>query len=373
MTPMEVNLPYLVEDEDRHDNVRLYVRRFGKKIRIRAVPGSPAFLEAYNRALAELGGPPVERAGGEFRPFAPGTFGWLAQKYFAALEPEKQKTRRGVLEECMRELYRLADGGAEPIGHCTLADFDIEKIKWLRDIKVKAGFKGAANNRKKYISSMFAWAIEQTPMLAKSNPTRDIKKISYPTSGFHTWTVEEVDQFRDHFAVGTKPRLALELLLLLGVRRQDAVALGPQHCRGKEIRMVPKKTNYKRKRVSEKPILPELAHVLERSACGHLSFLVTEYGKPFTAAGFGGWFREQCDAAGLPHCSAHGLRKAGATIAAENGATAPQLMAIYDWETLAVAQKYIDEANRRKMAAQAMHLIVPPPRDGGSPNTKKAS
>jgi hypothetical protein len=35
----------------------------------------------------------------------------------------------------------------------------------------------------------------------------------------------------------------------------------------------------------------------------------------------------RADEAGLPKCSAHGLRKAGATITAENGATDRQLMA----------------------------------------------
>jgi hypothetical protein len=29
----------------------------------------------------------------------------------------------------------------------------------------------------------------------------------------------------------------------------------------------------------------------------HLTLLVTEFGKPFTAAGSGNWFREQCDEA----------------------------------------------------------------------------
>jgi hypothetical protein len=51
MKPVQVDLPYLVEDEDRHGTVRLYVRRFGRKVRIRAVPGSPALLEAYRKAL----------------------------------------------------------------------------------------------------------------------------------------------------------------------------------------------------------------------------------------------------------------------------------------------------------------------------------
>lgn len=53
----------------------------------------------------------------------------------------------------------------------------------------------------------------------------------------------------------------------------------------------------------------------------HLTYLVTEFGKPFTAAGFGNRFRERCNLAGLPHCSAHGLRKVMARRLAEAGAT----------------------------------------------------
>ena len=63
-----------------------------------------------------------------------------------------------------------------------------------------------------------------------------------------------------------------------------------------------------------------------------MTFLQTEYGKPFTEAGFGNWFRDRCDEAGLPQCTAHGLKKASATIAAENGATTRQLMAMFDWD-----------------------------------------
>lgn len=31
----------------------------------------------------------------------------------------------------------------------------------------------------------------------------------------------------------------------------------------------------------------------------HLTFLVTEYGEPFAPAGFGNWFGDRCDEAGL--------------------------------------------------------------------------
>ena len=88
-----------------------------------------------------------------------------------------------------------------------------------------------------------------------------------------------------------------------------------------------------------------------------LTFLVTEYGKPFTPAGFGGWFRARCDEAGLRQCSAHGLRKAGAVRAAENGATTHELMAIFGWLSLKEAERYTQAARRRRLARNATRLL----------------
>jgi hypothetical protein len=59
--------------------------------------------------------------------------------------------------------------------------------------------------------------------------------------------------------------------------------------------MEPKQT--KQVVLSEKPRLPVLANIVAISPCGDLTFLVTEYGKPFTAAGFGNWFRDRSGAA----------------------------------------------------------------------------
>jgi hypothetical protein len=50
--------------------------------------------------------------------------------------------------------------------------------------------------------------------------------------------------------------------------------------------------------------------------------------------------------------------KAGATIAAENGATAFQLMAIFDWATISQAEVYTKAANQKRMAGEAMGLLV---------------
>lgn len=95
-------------------------------------------------------------------------------------------------------------------------------------------------------------------------------------------------------------------------------------------------------------MLAELAH----QKADQLFYLMTDYGKPFTAAGFGNWFADRCREAAVPG-RAHGLRKASAVRHALNGATAPELMAWHGWKTIGEAQRYIEEANRIKLAASA--------------------
>jgi len=142
------------------------------------------------------------------------------------------------------------------------------------------------------------------------------------------------------------------------------VKLGRQHTWNGWLRFVPSKTKHVRAAASEKPILPPLTAAIDAGPVGNLTFLVTNYGRPFTAKGFQNWFRARCNEANLPHCTAHGLRKAGATILAENGVTTAQLMAIYDWSTPNQTEIYIRAANRTRfanrtrLAGQAMPLLT---------------
>jgi integrase len=131
-------------------------------------------------------------------------------------------------------------------------------------------------------------------------------------------------------AIGSKPRLAIALFRYLGVRRSDVVRIGKQHVRAGVLRLTTKKCPT----TLEFPLPQALQRIIELSPTGDLTFLTTDYGKPFTEAGFGGWFRAQCDAAGLPQCSAHGLRKAAAIELAEAGASAHQLMSWFGWKSL---------------------------------------
>jgi integrase len=357
---MRIDCPYLMIDRDRHGNARTYVRKNGRKIRIREPRGSEAFARAYADALhlLDFG---TDAKHDIIRRAAPGTLGWLACAYFASVEflnldPVSRRTRRAIVEDCLREPRK--PGSQDLMRDCPLTVLSAAHVKMLRDRK--ATLPGAANNRRKWLSAMFGWAVENGHM--RTNPARDVRRIRYATEGFHTWTVDEVARFEARHPIGTKARLALALLLFLGVRRGDVVRLGRQHLTDGWIRFVPQKTRHRRRTVSEKPILPALAEVIDKSPVGDLTFLVTAQGRPFTANGFGSWFRARCDEAGLPQCSAHGLRKAGATIAAENGATDRQLMALFDWTSEKQANTYTAAVNRRRLAEEAAARLARGPK-----------
>ena len=71
-----IDLKHLVEDVDRHGNVRVYVRRHGRKVRIRETPGTEEFLAAYRTALGGVATQPQTRT-------APthGSLRWLCIQY----------------------------------------------------------------------------------------------------------------------------------------------------------------------------------------------------------------------------------------------------------------------------------------------------
>lgn len=366
---MKVDLPYLMPDKDRRGNDRLFVRRYGRKIRIRAEPGTREFHDAYTAALADLDKhAPIAKAPASTLPTVkPNTFGWLVTKWINERKPSKVASK--VVQGCLTEPLSPAD--PRPMRDVPLAALNSAHVRMLRDRKKNAGLNGAANNRKKYISSMFGWAIEQDPPIMLSNPARDAKRVEYETDGFHTWTVAEVEKFRAYHPVGTRARLAMEMLLFIGMRRGDFVRLGKQH-RATEtmlddagdpiqvdgLRFKAGKTRRRKNSVATfKPVLPALAEIITASPCGDLTYLVTEYGRPFTAAGFGNWFGDRCVEADVPG-RAHGLRKAGATLAAAMGATTRMLMAMYDWSTVSQAEVYTRAADQQRLAAKGAPLLA---------------
>ena len=125
----------------------------------------------------------------------------------------------------------LTPGSSLLMGKCPATRVDPTHIMMLRDRKVKAGLPSAANNRRKYLSGMFGWAIEARKYGIKVNPCRDTKKAATVSEGFHTWTIAEVVQYMQRHPVSTQAHLAMCLMLFLGGRRQDAIRLGPKNVR----------------------------------------------------------------------------------------------------------------------------------------------
>lgn len=338
------SLKFLKEDVDRHGNVRVYFRRGGRKTRIRETPGTPEFLERYRQLLAGTSSP---TAISDHSTAPHGSLRKLVELYYQSTE--FKRLERGNVRK------RILDTICERHGTNPFALMEPRHVRRLRD--EKSEFPEAANMRVKALRQVFAWAVEAG--YAEKNPAREVPYIRTGSEGHHAWSIDEIEAYSAHHRLGTKARLAFDLLLLTGVRRSDVVRLGPQMVRDGWLDFSEVKGASRKVKRRSIPILASLRASIDASPSGHLNFLVTEFGKPFTANGFGNWFRKRCDEAGLPQCSAHGLRKAGATIAAEHGATAHELMAIYGWETLKQAALYTKSANVRRLIESAMHLIEP--------------
>jgi integrase len=226
----------------------------------------------------------------------------------------------------------------------------------LRDRK--ALFPNAANMRLRCLNLLFEWGIEAGH--AKANPAEKIKRLKAPRGGHHSWTPDEVRQYEFRHPVGTKARLALALLCFTGLRVSDLRQAGSKHVKNGWLELTQHKNRKKAPKLISVPILPELQAVINRSPIGNDTYLITEFGKAFfSVKGMSNKVKAWCRDAGLPHCSAHGVRKAGATIAAENGASEATLMAIFGWEDAQQAVIYTRAARRKKMAKEGMHLLVP--------------
>lgn len=334
--------PFLSHEKTRHGKMVWYFKRNGRRIRLPSKYGTPEFNAAYEKALT--GSSPAPEA---VRPKSKsGSLKWLVDQYklsgaFASLAPSTRRQRENIL------IQAFAKNENDPFAGVTKA-----AIK--KGMDKRAATPNAANNFLKAVSHLFKWATEAEHVSV--NPVLGVTKVNVKTDGYHTWTVEQVEQYRDKHKIGTRARLAIDLLLFLGLRRGDVVVVGKQHLKDGLISLRTGKTG----EWVYLPVFKQLQESIDATPTGDLAFLTTSTGKPFTSpASFGNWFRDRCVEAKLPNvCRAHGLRKAGATIAANEGATAHELMAMYGWQRLAMAEMYTKQADKKKLAHSASERLA---------------
>lgn len=284
----------------------------------------------------------------------PNTLRWLVEEYLGSaffsdrcLAQSTRKVRRRALEAI-----------CEKAGDEQIAAITSKVIRKGMDIRKET--PEAANDFLKALRGLFTFAVQYE--YVTFDPTVGVRKRgSSNPEGWHAWTVDEVRQYEVRHPIGTKARLALALLLYTGARRSDVIQLGRQHIRNGSLKFKIGKNGLRHYTEVEIPILPELQEIIDATADkGDLTFLISDHGRAWASGdSFGNKFRDWCVQAGLPRCSPHGLRKAGATIAAENGATEAQLMAIYGWHDPKMAAHYTRNASRKRLAEDAARLMVP--------------
>jgi integrase len=323
---------------DRHGKPRFYFRRVGfKKVPLPGLPWSPEFMAAYEAALA---GHPPQIGSSRVKP---GTLRALAVSYFASpafrtKRPSTQYTYRNVIDQLCRE-----HGDKRPAL--------LQREHVVRLLAARADTPATANALRRSLRALMQHAVEMG--IRADDPTREVRAIAVKGEGYHSWTEAEIAQFERHHPVGSRARLALGLLLCTGQRRSDVVRMGRQHVAEGVLSVRQQKTG----RSLWIPVHEALASIMAETAASNLTFLVTDQGKPYSAAGFGNWFRDQCRAAGLHGCSAHGLRKAAARRLAEAGCTAHEISAITGHASLREVARYTEAADRRKLAASAMAKV----------------
>lgn len=341
-----IRLKYVTIDRSE-GLVRYYLRLPGqKKIRLPGKLGDPEFMNAYQAAI---GGVPVARlpTGHVLKANSRGTMAWLVDEYlrsstFKGLAPATQGARRNILKVMLKTA-----------GEVRVSEIGEAEIRAARDRR--AATPAAANTFLKAMSHLFNFAIEYKH--ATKNPVIGVSRMQSKTNGHHTWTEIEINRFLDHYPLGTTAHLCVTQMLYTGCRVSDAARMGRQHLHNGWISFRAKKNDF----FVEMPVAPELQRAIDScrvSQKGHLHFLINEWDKPFSDKGLGQRMRKWCDPIGLNHCSSHGIRKAGATIAADNGATEHELMATFGWNSPKQAALYTKKANRRRLAGSGAGKIT---------------
>lgn len=322
---------YVVRDRSRHGKVRFYFRKGkGKRTRLPDNYPSPAFDAAYRALLAGGDAPKVVRSTSPSDRLQ-----WLVDRYresakWAGFSLATRKQRGLIYAEVIKR------GGNPRFG-------EIKRAHIQRGMDDRASTPAQANNFLKALRGLFDWAIVAGYVTA--NPCIGVERIAYKSIGYPAWTLEDARRFCERWPVGTKPRLAFELILNSGLRRGDVHMAGRQHLRSDIFTMKTAKTGAEITVRFPQSLLATIA----ATPTGDLHFIVKDNGEPFASKeSFGNWFSARCRDAGLKK-SAHGIRKLAATVAADNGATTHELMAHFGWAKVEQAEVYTKGADRKKL------------------------
>ena len=236
-------------------------------------------------------------------------------------------------------------------GSAVLDDLTARHIK-----KDLSEFEGhSANNRLKVWRSLCKFWDQQGMIdinIAMQVAMRETEK----TDGFAPWTRQDFADFRAFWPVGSKERLAFELMYRTCAAIADTCNLSPTMLSEDGWLTY---TRQKSKSMAVSPFFAggpdwfeatdDLRACLDKEPA-NLVFLTTMHGKARSAKSASQWFSKAATSAGLDvGKAAHGIRKGRAAMFKENGAPSDKRMAILGHETEAEATRYSKSADLRKI------------------------
>lgn len=329
--------PHLQRERTRHGKT-VWLVRIGKgpRTRLRAPYGTPEFDAEY---VAAING---ETLPGRPEAVSKASLQWLWDSYrqtsaWTVLAPPTRRQRENIMRHVLKE------SGIKPYAA-------IRKSHIVAGIDRRAGAPCAARNFLDTMKGLFGWALEREHV--GSDPTDAVKAPKRRKGpGFPAWTRDDIEAYQRRWPLGTRQRVWLDVILYTGLRRGDLARIGKQHVRNGVASLRTEKGG--ETITVTLPVLAVLQRTLDIGPIGDLAWISGARGEPFTKESFGNCFSEAARQAGIRK-SAHGVRKVAATIAAENGATAHELMAIFGWVNIRQAEVYTREAERARLAAGAM-------------------
>jgi integrase len=334
-----MHLPFVCRERLPSGGWRYRFQRGGRKVTLRGEPGSPEFMDHY-RSLLDGAPLPASKA-------VRGSVGWLVGLYLADLErsvaarlssPLTLKGHRHHLGRLVAE-YGAKDANMPRSAVILLSDK-------LRDRP------GAARNLIKAVSALYRWAIPRGHVTG-DNPARDVQRPRPPGDGFAPWTEDDFARYLARHAPGTTPRRALILAMTTTARRDDLRQLGRQNEFTRDGRRWIGWTQAKAPGARVEMPMPA-ALIAEVSGHAQMTYLLTEYGRPFTHAGLGNAFRKWAVAAGVEGKSLHGVRKGVASLLTAQGATTPEIDVLLGHEMGSGETRVYTRAAARRALAESV-------------------
>lgn len=368
-----IDLPYIEKNISRHGTMRYYFRIDGKRLgRLPDNPDSEAFGIEYWRLRNGLSAPEWQTGGKETLSAhpKPGTFHHMCAVYlqssaYTALDKTTQGKRRSIIDSMLLE--PLSPDSNLIFAHMPIGALNLANIEVLRDRKRETPF--AADERLKILRQIFVACM---PTLVKQNTAKIAKSFRKQTEGHSTMRPDEVAQYVAFHGNDSKAVLALAILMYTGLRVSDLAAVGPQHRRGESIVLRVFKNRNRNPTTIEIPVHPILDAVMKMHKTTALTYMVTDYGLPFSIKGLSQRVSDWFSQAGLRHLTAHSVRKGLATNIAENEATDLMLEGMFGWKDGKTSKIYTRNAQRSRLARQAVSKIdwgkignmLPHPQDG---------